>query len=171
MHLPRFPRPVRDILWFTVIGALVGAAYGHMIAVAVDSHPLLGLAGLPRGILTGVLITGILFSLERGLAQPAVAWLSGTPFLVNLAIKTAVYLAIILFSLAVGARLPPGIAKRSLGDLRLRQGKQCCALCARERDRRRGRHCRVSIGSRLSAKGPPHSITGNGARGLIHGQR
>jgi adenylate cyclase len=110
LRLPRFPRPVRDILWFTLIGALVGAAYGHMRAIA-DGHPLLGLAGLPRGILTGVLITVILFSLERGLAQPAVAWLSGTPFLVNLAIKTAVYLAIILFSLAVGARLFPSPAE------------------------------------------------------------
>jgi hypothetical protein len=81
MHLPRLPHPVRDILWFTVIGALVGAAYGHMIAVTVDGHPFFGLVGLPRGILTGVLITGILFSFERGLAVPAIAWLSKTPFL------------------------------------------------------------------------------------------
>jgi adenylate cyclase len=109
MQIPPLPRPVRDTLWFTLIGALVGAAYGHIIAVAADGHPLLGLAGLPRGILTGVLIAGILFPLERGLA--AIAWLSGTPFLVNLAIKTVVYLAVILFALAVGARLFPSPAE------------------------------------------------------------
>jgi adenylate cyclase len=111
MRFPTLPRPVRDILWFTVIGALVGAAYGHMIAATVDGHPLLGLVGLPRGALTGVLITGILFSFERGLPQPATAWLAGTPFLVNLAIKTVIYLAVILFALAVGARLFPSPAE------------------------------------------------------------
>jgi adenylate cyclase len=89
-----------------VIGALVGAAYGHMRAIA-DGHPLLGLAGVPRGMLTGALIAGVLSSLERSLAQPGMSWLSGTPFLVNLAVKTAVYLTIILFGLAVGARLFP----------------------------------------------------------------
>jgi adenylate cyclase len=107
MHLPTLPRPVRDILWFTLIGALVGAAYGHTIAVAADGHPLLGLAGLPRGILTGVLIGSVVISFERGLAQPAAEWLARAPFLVNLATKTIVYLAIILFALAVGARLFP----------------------------------------------------------------
>ena len=107
MHLPRLPRPVRDILWFTVIGALVGVAYGHMIAVVADGHPLLGAAGVPRGSLTGVLIGSIVISFERGLAQPATEWLARSPFLVNLATKTIVYLAIILFALAVGARLFP----------------------------------------------------------------
>jgi adenylate cyclase len=106
MHFPRLPRPVADVLGFTAIGALIGAAYGHLIAVS-DGHPLFGLAGLPRGTLTGVLIGGILISFERGLAQPAKAWLARAPFLVNLATKTVVYLAIILFGLAVGARLFP----------------------------------------------------------------
>ena len=106
IHFPRLPRPVGDVLGFTAIGALIGAVYGHMIAVG-DGHPFFGLAGLPRGTLTGVLIGGILISFERGLAQPAKAWLARAPFLVNLAIKTIVYLAIILFGLAVGARLFP----------------------------------------------------------------
>jgi adenylate cyclase len=81
-----------------------------MRAVA-DGHQLLGPAGLPRGIVTGVLIAGILFSLERGLSRPGRAWLSGAPFLVNLSVKTVVYLAIILFGLAVGGWLFPSPAE------------------------------------------------------------
>jgi adenylate cyclase len=72
-----------------------------------DGLPLLGFAGVLRGTVTGVVITGILFSFERGLAQPATAWFAGTPFLVHLAIKTFIYLVIILFGLVVGARLFP----------------------------------------------------------------
>jgi adenylate cyclase len=110
MQLRRLPRPVRDILWFTLIGAVVGAAYGHLMAVS-DGRPLLGLGGVPRGIITAVVIIGILFSLERGLAQPAMARLRGAPFLVHLAIKSAIYLAVILLGLVVGARLFPAPAE------------------------------------------------------------
>ena len=107
MHAPcRLPQPIRDILPFTLIGAIVGAAYGHMMAVS-DGRPLLGFGGLPRGVLTGVLITGILFSLERVLALPAMALLRRLPFVVHLAIKTIIYLAIILFGLVMGAWFSP----------------------------------------------------------------
>ena len=107
MHLPRrLPQPLRDILWFTLIGAVVGAAYGHMMAVS-DGRPLLSITGLPRGILTGVVITGILFSLEQVLAQPAMARLRSTPFLTHLIIKTVIYLIVILFGLVIGAWLFP----------------------------------------------------------------
>ena len=103
MRLPRrLPQPLRGILWFTSIGAVVGAAYGHMMAVS-DGRPLLGVGGLPRGVLTGVVITGILSSFEQVLAQPAMARLRATPFLVHLAIKTVIYLAVILFGLVIGA--------------------------------------------------------------------
>jgi adenylate cyclase len=103
MHLPhRLPQPIRDVLRFTLIGAVVGAAYGHMMAVS-DGRPLLSITGLPRGILTGVIITGILFSLEQFLAQPAIAPLRSTAFLVHLAIKTVIYLVVILFGLVIGA--------------------------------------------------------------------
>jgi adenylate cyclase len=103
---PRVSHSVKDILWFTLIGAVVGAAYGHMMAVS-DGHPLLGFGGLPRGVLTGVVITGTLFSLEKVLAQPGMAQLRGTPFLVHLAIKTALYLVIILFGLSIGGWVFP----------------------------------------------------------------
>ncbi len=102
----RLSWPVRDLLWFTAIGAVVGAAYGHLMAM-LDGLPFLCFAGLPRGAFTGVMITGLLFAFERGLAQTARARLAETPFLVHLAIKTVVYLVIILFELVVGARLLP----------------------------------------------------------------
>jgi AraC family transcriptional regulator, regulatory protein of adaptative response / DNA-3-methyladenine glycosylase II len=57
-----------------------------MMAVS-DARPFLGLGGLPRGVLSGVVISS-LFSLEQVLAQPRMAWLRSTPFLVNLAIKS-----------------------------------------------------------------------------------
>jgi len=103
MHPPRrLPQPIRNVLWFTLIGAVVGAAYGHMIAVS-DGAPLLCSAGVPRGAFTGVVITSILFSLEQLLAQPAMAKLRRIPFSIHLALKTAIYLVVILFALALGA--------------------------------------------------------------------
>src|SRR5271170_2566423 len=107
MRLPRrLPQPIRDILRFTLIGAVVGAAYGHMMAIA-DGRPLVSVGGLPRGVVTGVLIIGILFSFEQALAQPPMARLREMPFLAHLAMKTIIYLVIILFGLAIGARLLP----------------------------------------------------------------
>lgn len=106
----RLPPPVKAILWFTLICAVVGAAYGHTLAVS-DGRPLLGFGGVPRGVLTGVVIAGILFSLEQALAQPAMAPLRGTPFLVHLAIKTVIYLIVILFGLVVGAWFFPAPAE------------------------------------------------------------
>jgi hypothetical protein len=90
----------------TLIGVVGGAAYGHMMAVS-DGKPLLSVGGLPRGALTGVVITGVLSSFEQVLARPAMAPLRQTPFLVHLAIKTVIYLAVILFGLVIGAWLFP----------------------------------------------------------------
>jgi hypothetical protein len=41
--IPPAPATYRDLLWFVLIGAVVGAVYGHMIAIS-DGAPLLGLA-------------------------------------------------------------------------------------------------------------------------------
>jgi adenylate cyclase len=108
----RLPRHLREILWFTLIGAAIGASWGHLMAMS-DGLPFFCLAGVSRGLITGVTICGLLFSFERTLPQPAAGWLAGTPFLVNLAIKTLVYLVIILFGLLVGAWLFP--APREVG--------------------------------------------------------
>jgi adenylate cyclase len=97
--------------WFSTIGAVFGALYGHLRAVE-DGAPLLCLAGVARGVLSGLLI-GILFALARAPRRPAMARLAGTPFLVHLLAKTAFYLAIILVGLVIGARLFP--APREVG--------------------------------------------------------
>jgi adenylate cyclase len=110
---PRLPQPIRDLLWFVSIGAVVSAVYGHMMAVA-DGALLLGFGGLPRGVLTGVVITGALFFLEQVWARPAMARLRRLPFLPHLAIKTVIYLVFVLAGLAIGARLFPAPAE--VGD-------------------------------------------------------
>jgi small-conductance mechanosensitive channel len=110
----RLPQPVRDLLWFVSIGAVVGAVYGHTIAVS-DGAPLLGFGGLLRGVLTGVVITGALFSFEQVWAQPAMAQLRGLPLLPHLAIKTVIYLLIVFVGLAIGAGLFPAPAEAGAG--------------------------------------------------------
>jgi hypothetical protein len=52
--------------------------------------------GLPRGVLTGVVITSALFFLEQVWARSAMAQLRGLPFLPHLALKTVLYLLIVL---------------------------------------------------------------------------
>jgi adenylate cyclase len=101
----RLPPLVAETCWFGAIGAVFGTGYGHLRAVQ-DGAPLLCLAGVPRGVITGLVI-GILFALERASRRPALTRLTSTPFLVHLAVKTAIYLAIIQFGLVVGARLFP----------------------------------------------------------------
>jgi hypothetical protein len=80
-----------------------------------DGAPLLGFGGLPRGALTGVAITGALFLFEQIWARPAMAQLRGLPFLPHLAIKTVIYLLIVLVGLAIGAGLFPAPAEVGVG--------------------------------------------------------
>jgi hypothetical protein len=110
----RLPQPIRGLLWFVSIGAVVGAVYGHTIAV-LDGAPLLGFGGLPRGVLTGVVTTGALFFFEQVWARPAMAPLRRLPFLPHLAIKTVIYLLIVLVGLAIGAGLFPAPAEAGAG--------------------------------------------------------
>jgi adenylate cyclase len=84
------------------------------MAAVSDGAPLLGFGGLPRGVLTGVVITGALFFFELVWARTAMARLSGLPFLPHLAIKTVIYLVIVLAGLAIGAGVFPTPAE--VGD-------------------------------------------------------
>jgi adenylate cyclase len=97
-----------------LIGAVVGAVYGHMVAIS-DGAPLLGFGGLPRGVLAGVVITGALFVFEQVWARAAMAQLRRLPFLPHLAIKTVIYLLIVLVGLAIGAGLFPASAEVGVG--------------------------------------------------------
>ena len=110
----RLPQPIGDLLYFFLIGAVVGAVYGHMIAVS-EGAPLLGFGGLPRGVLTGVVITGVVFLFEQVWARPAMAQPRRLPFLPHLAIKTLIYFLIVLVGLAIGAGLFPAPAEAGAG--------------------------------------------------------
>jgi adenylate cyclase len=108
MKLANFlPNRIRLILWFTLIAAIVGALYGHMNAVMDDSS-VFSFDGVPRGILTGVVIASILTSFEVFiLSEPIGAPLRQAAFPVHVAVKSVIYLAVILFGLALGAWLFP----------------------------------------------------------------
>jgi adenylate cyclase len=100
-----FPKPndLRLILWFTSPGAAFGAIYGRIVATS-EGAPLFEFDGVARGLLTGAFISGILISLEIfALTASVAAPLRRAPFAANVTIKTFVYLAVILFGLALGA--------------------------------------------------------------------
>ena len=103
----RAPEPFRIIFWATAIGATVGAAYAQM-RVIQSGAPAFPLYGVPRGVFTGALIAGLLTSLEAILLAGSLgAMFRRAPFPVHVAIKTLIYLAVILAGLELGGRLFP----------------------------------------------------------------
>src|SRR5580658_5021817 len=100
--LPYLPSRIRLILWVTFISAVIGAFYGHINAV-MNGSPVLGFDAVPRGILTGFVIGFILVSFEvLIMEEPIGAPLHRTSFPVHVAVKTFIYLIVILFALALG---------------------------------------------------------------------
>ncbi|HEY3620915.1 MAG TPA: adenylate/guanylate cyclase domain-containing protein [Roseiarcus sp.] len=105
LHLPG---PFRTIVWSTAIAAAVGAVYSQ-IDVVEHSGQLFEGHSVARGVLTGALIGGVLTSLETfALTLPFAAPLRTAPFPVHVAVKTCVFLVVILIALAVGERVFPG---------------------------------------------------------------
>jgi adenylate cyclase len=103
MPFPHLPAPFRLIVRFTVIAAVVGAAYSES-HVAENGGRWFAPDGLARGALTGAVIASMLTSLQVFvLTRPFGAPLRRTPFLVHVAVKTGIYLIFILFGLALGA--------------------------------------------------------------------
>jgi len=106
MPSPQFPGQIRLVLKITAISAVIGAAYSQM-HVMQGNGPLFALYGMARGAVTGVVIGGALSSLEvLGLNGPLGSSLRLAPFPVHVAIKTVLYLAVILFGLEVGSAFP-----------------------------------------------------------------
>ncbi len=104
---PHLPSPFRLIVWFTLIAAVAGALYAHVHAV-IDGSPLFAFQGVPRGAMTGALIASILTSFEVYVVnEPIGAPLRQVSFPVHLAVKTLIYLIVILFALALGALVFP----------------------------------------------------------------
>ena len=86
-----------------MIAAVVGAAYSES-HVAENGGRWFAPDGLARGALTGAVIAFMLTSLQVFvLTRPFGAPLRRTPFLVHVAVKTCIYLIVILFGLALGA--------------------------------------------------------------------
>ena len=105
-----FPQPssqLRHVIWFTTIAAIFGAIHSEM-NVSADGGSLFLANGAPRGALVGAVIGSILSTLEVFvLSAPLGAPLRRTPFPVHVAIKTLVYLIVILFALGLGAAVFP----------------------------------------------------------------
>jgi adenylate cyclase len=102
--LPYLPSRIRLILWITFISAVIGAVYGHINAV-MNGSAVISFDAVPRGILIGVVIGSILSSFEVFvLEEPIGAPLRRASFPVHVAVKTVIYLIVILFALALGAR-------------------------------------------------------------------
>src|SRR5271170_4319529 len=119
MSFPQLPTRFRLILRFTVIAAVVGAAYSEM-HVAEAGAPWFAVYGVPRGLMTGAVIASILSSLQVFVLRgPLGAPYRRAPFPVHVAIKTGIYLIVILFGLALGALVfpapsEPGIERRDV---------------------------------------------------------
>ncbi len=93
---------------------MIGAAYSEM-HVAENGQPLFALYGMPRGAMVGTVIATVLTALEVFvLTQPLAAPYRGAPFPVHVAIKTGIYLIVILFGLALGAWLFPAPGEPSI---------------------------------------------------------
>ena len=103
MSIFPLPEKLRMILWITVISAAIGAVYAEF-DVARHGLQYFTWYGLPRGALTGALISSILSSLEvYALWTPFGSPLRSAPFPVHVAVKTLIYLIVIVFALSFSA--------------------------------------------------------------------
>ena len=107
MVFPRLQEPFRHILWATALAAALGAAYAEMHVLQRGGQPL-AVYGLARGALTGAVIAGILTSFDGFVLRgPLGAPLRRAPFTVHVAVRTGIYLVVILLGLKFGSSLFP----------------------------------------------------------------
>jgi adenylate cyclase len=107
MMFPRLQEPFRHILWATVLAAAVGAAYAERRLLQGGGPPL-GVSGFTRGALTGALIAGVLTTFDAFVVNGHLgAPLRRAPFTLHVAVKTLIYLGVILLGLKFGLLLFP----------------------------------------------------------------
>jgi adenylate cyclase len=107
MPLPRLSGPLRVILWSTAAAAAIGAAYSEMQVWQRGAHAL-DIHNMARGAMTGAVIGSVLTAFDAFvLNAPLGAPLRRAPFAVHVAIKTIIYLTVILFALRLGHDLLP----------------------------------------------------------------
>jgi hypothetical protein len=75
---PQLPDRIRLTLWFTAIAAVIGGAYAHFKSMQ-NGAPLIGFAGVMRGILTGAVIASVVGTVETSIASQAWAHGCATP--------------------------------------------------------------------------------------------
>ncbi len=97
------------IINLTVIAAVAGAIYGY----ATGDQAL---QGIPRGALTGALIGSVTSSLDAFVLQAPGAPLTRAPFLINVGVRSLVYLVVFLAAIAVGHWLLPNSPKDKVFD-------------------------------------------------------
>jgi adenylate cyclase len=114
MTFPRLQGPYRRILWATALAAAVGAAYAEM-HVLQGGGQVLAVYGLTRGALTGAVIGVVLTSVDAFVLRgPVGAPLRRAPFTVHVAVRTGVYLIVILLALKVGVSVFPSPGERGI---------------------------------------------------------
>jgi len=107
MPLLRSPVQLRIILWATALAAAVGAVYSQ-IDVVEHGGQLFDARGAACVMLTGALIGAALTSFETFVLNlPLAAPLRTAPFPVHVAVKTCIFLVVILFGLAFGEYVFP----------------------------------------------------------------
>ena len=114
MMLPRLPDPFRHILWATALAAALGATYAEMHVLQRGGQAL-AVYGLARGALTGAVIAGILTSFDGFVLRgPLGAPLRRAPFTVHVAVRTGIYLIVILLGLKLGEWVFPAPGERGI---------------------------------------------------------
>ena len=107
MSFPQLQNQLRIIFWYTMLGAAIGAVYSEF-DLALYGLPHFGWYGAPRGAMTGAVIGGILVTLEvYVLWTPVGSSLRRSAFAVHVAVKTMIYLIVILLALWLGALALP----------------------------------------------------------------
>lgn len=93
------------IVRVTLIAAAAGAVYGQLTTIAPEGP---GWRGLERGLVSGALIGALLASLNAFVLEaPIGEGLRETPFLVHIALKSLLYLAVFLIANAFSQWLAP----------------------------------------------------------------
>jgi hypothetical protein len=125
MTFPRLQEPFRHILWATALAAALGAAYSQIQVYQRGGQPL-AVYFLARGALTGAVIASVLTSFNAFVfdGMPG-ARLRRAPFTVHVAVKTVIYLGIILFGLNLAAI---SFRRRTRTAL---SAETCCSLSQR----------------------------------------